>query len=129
MLNLLRHRAGLRGTIGVVAAYALALQVLFAGLAGAQMAAADPVGQSVICYGAETVDGDHGAQKPGTQRIHHVTCVVCGVVSLATPAPETATPVVFRVGVAAAYTSFVDRPPVAARRHDPKSAQGPPQTV
>jgi hypothetical protein len=126
MLNFLRQRAGLRGAIGVMAAYALALQMLLAGMAGAQMAAADPSGLFVTCYGAETADGGH---TPNTQRINHVTCVVCGVTSLAPPLPEAATPVVFRSGITAAYVPFDGRSPVAARRHDPKSAQGPPHTV
>jgi hypothetical protein len=130
MFKFLRQKAGLRGAIGVVAAYAFALQMLLTGLAGAQMAAADPTGQFVTCYGAE---GDHGASSndsgTNTPRVNHVTCVVCGVASLVPPLPEAANPVVFRSGVAAAYVSVYGRRHVADRRHDPKSAQGPPQTV
>jgi hypothetical protein len=129
MLNLLRQRARWRGAVGIMAAYALALQMLLAGMAGAQLAAADPAAQSVICYGAsDAAAADHG-QNPGAPRIHHVTCVVCGTVSLTPPLAEAATPVVFRAGTTAAYVSVDGRRHVAARRHEPKSARGPPQTV
>lgn len=127
MLNFLRQKAGLRGAIGVVAAYALALQMLLAGMAGAQMAAADPAGLSVLCYTTgDSSESGHG--KTGAP-VHHVTCVVCSVAPLAPPLPETATPAVFRVGLTTAYVSARHVAAPTERQHNPKSSQGPPQTA
>jgi hypothetical protein len=128
MLNFLRQSTGLRGAIGVMAAYALALQMLLAGMAGAQMAAADPAALSVICYGA--TEGGHDTPSPNSGKpVNHVTCVVCSVASLAPQLPETATPVVVRFAMATAYVPARNAVHTAARRHDPKSSQGPPQTA
>jgi hypothetical protein len=72
----LRHlaRKG-RPWIAMIAAYAVALQMLLAAAVAGQMAAAAPGEASPICYGltAPTDAPGHGDQAP----VHQAACILC----------------------------------------------------
>jgi hypothetical protein len=79
MLRPFRARRGLRPWVAVVAAYALALQVLLSGLAaGHVMAAADASAGElfVICHGSGNgASNDQGL--PGEPQLPRPPCVLC----------------------------------------------------
>ena len=72
--------ARFRAAIGLIAAYAIALQTLFAAFAPlpAHAQAADIAGWHVLCFGsgnAVPTDGDPAAPAPASGKFH---CVLCG---------------------------------------------------
>jgi hypothetical protein len=85
VLQQCRHRAGWRPWIAMVAAYALALQLLLAGLAAAHQVAASGDAAAgdlfVICHAGDGLAGDaDGTGKPPLPRS---TCVLCTLTSTA----------------------------------------------
>jgi Protein of unknown function (DUF2946) len=79
MLRPLRARRGMRSWVAMVAAYALALQVLLSGLAaGGLLAAADASAGElfVICHGSGNgPSNDQGL--PDDPQLPHAPCVLC----------------------------------------------------
>ncbi|RAI27682.1 hypothetical protein CH338_29870, partial [Rhodoplanes elegans] len=88
MVRRLRHPA-LKRAVGLLAAYALALQMLLAGMVATEMAAAGD-GAAALCFGtagaADTtgVDGA-GTSAPAGAPHTHPPCAVCAFASLAPP--------------------------------------------
>lgn len=123
MLQFLRRPRTLNRVATVVAAYALVLQALFAGMAATQMAAAAPADGFVLCYGG--VDTDHG----DAPRLHH-TCAICTFAAHAPPLPNgVATAAPLDLGTAEVTPPISDAPATVARRHTPRTSQGPPQAA
>jgi hypothetical protein len=120
------HRHGLRGTVGVAAAFVLALQMLLAGVLATQMAVAAPAGPSAICYGE-----GHGtdSDSPSKSRIYHASCAVCTLASFAPPVPDAAPSLTVVATVHAVVHPLRNVSPLADRHHDPRSSQGPPQAA
>ena len=76
----------LRPLIAVLTAYALALQVLLAGV-GAALApanAGDAFDLSVICH----TDQEESPAAPGAKHTHQSCCILCGVSLLSVPPPS-----------------------------------------
>ncbi|MBR1219253.1 hypothetical protein JQ557_14715 [Bradyrhizobium sp. U87765 SZCCT0131] len=109
------------------AAHALALQLLFAGVVATQMAVAQAADGSVFC-----LDGGHGAApgsgQPATD-LHHVPCAICAFAATAAPLPQTAAIAAPRLLAHTIVPRADDLSVAAARRHDPRSSQGPPRHV
>lgn len=111
----------------MIAAYALALQMLVSGAAASQMAATASSGSFPICFGA-TVAADGTGQGDQTP-IHQAPCIVCAA-ALAAPVDIPhfdATPAYSGTGVVLAPNTaqvFLPAPPPS-----PRLSQGPPQTV
>ena len=123
VLQFLRRPRTLNRVATVVAAYALVLQALFAGMAATQMAAAAPADGFVLCYGG--VDTDHG----DAPRLHH-TCAICTFAAHAPPLPNgVATAAPLDLGTAEVTPPISDAPATVARRHTPRTSQGPPQAA
>jgi hypothetical protein len=120
----LRANRWLRSAAGIGCAYALALQMLLAGVVATQMAVAEPA-NAVICYGNHSGDGG----TSGGERIHHAACVVCALASLAAPACDATQAYPLRLAVTADIHFISALPAHAGRRHTPRSSQGPPATA
>ncbi|TAK47309.1 MAG: DUF2946 domain-containing protein [Xanthobacteraceae bacterium] len=128
MLARLRGKGWLRGAIGVATAFVFAVQMLMAGIAATQMATAGPFDSSAICYGGHSSD-DNGAGSP-TKQINHATCVICVLASFSAPLPSKVEP----AHPIEAFVTAADRPAAqirlaTSRNHNPRTSQGPPQTV
>lgn len=114
-----------RPWIAMIAAYAVALQMLLTAAVASQMAAV-PSGSSPICYGAALTDG---AGHDGVMPLHQASCVLCsiGLSASVDPVVASVTPayccqdVVFEDQ--ATSSSLAQAPP------SPRLSQGPPQTV
>ena len=118
----------LKKTVTVLAIYAVALNVVFLGLAPAGPAAAnDPF--SVICHSIAGAAGDEAPAKSGLVPGH--ACEHCNLCSAAEPPP--APDVGLAVDLAPSRILQVLLPASAARRagltSDPKLARGPPQQM
>ena len=122
MSNILARRVVLRSAVSILAAYAIALQMLLASLAAAQMAAADPPGMSALCEGGGSAGLDRA--KMGWP-VSHAACAVCTIGSFA-PGASPPQLVVSRLVAAAPYAAPTDPRRAATRRHDACSARGPP---
>jgi hypothetical protein len=124
----LRRKAWLRGAIGVVAAYVLALQTLLAGIVATQMAVGDPANPFVICYGS----GDNGStesaplDKPRAH-VDHANCAICTFAASSPPIPRS--PAIARITVAVSFGTVAPAPAIGNDRHNPRSSQGPPQSA
>jgi hypothetical protein len=119
------QRPRLKSVIGIACAYALALQIVLAGIGAAQIVATDPASQVAICYSGSQDDRDGPSNAP----IDHATCVVCAFVSCA---PLLAGPASLPGVVLGAEVAFqpTPRPYRGTKKdHDPRSSQGPPPTV
>ena len=121
------HRL-LRKIVTVLAIYAVALNVIFLGLAPAgPVAANDPF--SVICHSIAAAAGDETPAKPGLLPGH--ACEHCNLCSASEPPP--APDVALAIDLRPARILDIPRP-VSAPRHagltsDPKLARGPPQQM
>jgi hypothetical protein len=106
-----------RAAVGLIAAYAVALQTLFAAFATLPVHAAGGVDFSqVICFGnASAPAGDDGAPAPASGKLHCVLCVASGAAAIL---PE---PAASAVAPTAALSRFAPVPvdlllaPVAPR--------------
>jgi hypothetical protein len=119
-------RSMLRKAIALVAIYAIALNVVFLGLAPAGPAAgSDPF--SVICHSIAAAEGDEAPAKPGLLPGH--ACEHCNLCSATEPPP--APDVALAIDLAPAGVLHVLRPVSALSRagltSDPKLARGPPR--
>lgn len=121
------RRTRVRTVVGLLAAYAVALQTLFAAFAPLPATAqgADFSTLSVICFGSgnPTGDGDGGARASG--KFH---CVLCGVpAALAAILPETDDAITRRVSAVA----FAPTPDIAPAWRPLRAgfARAPPLTV
>lgn len=115
-----------RPWIAMIAAYAVALQMLLSAAVASQMAAA-PSGPGPICYGA-AVTAD-GTGHDGTVPLHQPSCILCTVglsapVDLAIPSVA---PACFDKGVV--VESYAVSPSLAQAPPSPRLSQGPPQTA
>lgn len=114
--------------MALAAAHALALQLLLAGIVATQMAIA-PAADAAAMLCAEL---GHGGSPDGGQPatgLHHVPCVICAFAAAAAPLPEAGALDAPRA-LAHAIERHEDTAAIAtARRHDPRSSQGPPLNV
>lgn len=110
----------------MIAAYAVALQMLLSAAVASQMAAA-PSGPGPICYGAAlTTDG---AGQDGVMPVHQASCILCSIglsapVDLAVPSAAPA-----YCGKGVIVESRAANPSLAQAPPSPRLSQGPPQTV
>jgi hypothetical protein len=109
-------RARIRAAIGLIAAYAIALQTLFAAFAPLPAHAAGVDFGQVICFGSGNAPGgDDGAPAPASGKLH---CVLCVATSAAAILPE---PVSCPLARSATLSQLVPAPaalflaPIAAR--------------
>ncbi|MDC7785668.1 hypothetical protein PQJ75_06155 [Rhodoplanes sp. TEM] len=111
--------------VGLVAAYALALQMLLAGIVATQMAVSGDSALATLCFGTgDTPDGSGTTPAPAT----HSPCAICAFTSATPPLPATAglaLPQACRRIRRRARTT----PRRRARRRDPRSSRGPPPAV
>ena len=129
MTGLLAH-SRMRAATGLIAAYAIALQTLFAAFAPlpAHANAADIAAWNVLCFGSgnasPTGDGDPAA--PASGAFH---CVLCGAAFAAAILPEGG--VAAASPLSAVAVLFPDAPASRAAQHDARagSARAPPLTV
>ncbi|MFN3349664.1 DUF2946 family protein [Pseudorhodoplanes sp.] len=125
----LRESGRFRAAIGLIAAYAIALQALFAAFAPlpAHAKPADIASWSALCFGGGNPSPDGDPAAPASGKFH---CVLCGsALAAAAILPEPATnaaPV-----LAAAGVLFGTAPQAAPARQAirPGQARAPPLTV
>jgi hypothetical protein len=126
VLEFFRRNIHLRSCVAIVAAYAMALQMLLASIA--PMPAATPAlgGESfVICHGnGDSPADDQGKTAPA---VRHLACVMCSMVSFAPSFAEAFTTAVLLVARAAPFDISQAILTAHGRRHDPRTSQGPPQ--
>ena len=114
--------------VTVLAIYAVALNVIFLGLAPAGPAAAtDPF--SVICHSIAAAAGDEAPAKPGLLPGH--ACEHCNLCSATAPppAPDVALVIALRPALILDVLRPVSAPRRAGLTSDPKLARGPPRFV
>jgi hypothetical protein len=124
----LRHikRKG-RPWIAMMAAYAIALQMMLSAAVASQMEATPSSGPFPICYGAGL--SNDGSGQGDTALVHQASCVLC---SMGLSAPVDVVP--SAVGPVCCGTGIVIEA-VAARAHlpqappSPRLSQGPPQSA
>lgn len=116
-----------RPWIAMIAAYAVALQMLLSAAVASQMAAAAPSGASPICYGASLAGG--GTGQGDAVLLHEASCILCSIglsapvdLAVASVAPAYCVRCMIVEDVAAS-PSLAQAPP------SPRLSQGPPQTV
>jgi hypothetical protein len=107
---------------GILAAYALALQILLSGIIATQMAVGGAGGAAQICFGGGQPSDD------GNAPVAHVSCAVCAFASACPPLPSVSqvAAVSFRASPAPRLTS---EPSIARPWRDIHSARGPPEAV
>ena len=130
MKGLFTH-ARMRAAVGLIAAYAIALQTLFAAFAPlpANASGADFDQLSVICFGSggNTVPSDDGGAPQHSAKYH---CVLCGsLLAGAALIPDMASGPVRRDVTVAAYISFPTATPTIATPARDGPARAPPLTV
>lgn len=89
----LRERARFRAAIGLIAAYAIALQTLFAAFAPipAHAQAADVAGWSVLCFGSgNAAPADSDPAAPASGKFHCVLCSSALAAAAVLPEPAAA---------------------------------------
>ena len=125
--------ARFRAAIGLIAAYAIALQTLFAALAPlpAHAQAGDIAGLHVLCFGsgnsAQSDTGDPDAPAPASGKFH---CVLCGTFAAAAAIlPEAAA--AFAPHDAIIVVLYPPAPDFAPARHAVRTgpARAPPLTA
>ena len=110
----------------MVAAYAVALQMLFTGMVVGDLAAAAPANDPfVICFGSHHAPSDD--QQPASPPAHHQNCVLC---SLATAAAAILPGVASDIrrpgpGISVRWAPFARL--VVVKHSTPRLSQGPPQ--
>jgi len=116
----------LRAIIGVIAAYAIALQAVLTAVVATGMAVAPPSDPAVIC--SSQLDGAAADHQPaGPAHTAHQACIVCAFAWAAAVPPSRAT--IAFVQIAATAVSW-ERTSVSIhlpRQRSPQVSQGPPQ--
>ena len=113
----------LRSAVGLVAAYAIALQALLSGILTAERASADPL--SIIC--ASDYSDDSGG-LPQHEDHDCGPCVLpCGANPTLTPS-STVLPLAPVKGATPCLTSSFEALP-SASRHQPQAARAPPSSI
>ncbi len=114
-----------RPWIAMIAAYAVALQMLLTAAVAGQMAAAPP-GSSPICYGAALNDGEG---QNGVMPLHQASCILCsmGLSTSVDPVVVSVTPAYCCQDVV--FEDQATSPSLAQAPPSPRLSQGPPQTV
>lgn len=132
VMSRLLSRGRIRAAIGLIAAYAIALQTLFAALAPLPVNAqgADFAGWHILCFGSGSTTTDSGnpdAPAPVSGKFH---CVLCGSVASAAilPGPVTAVPAPAEIVSAVLFAPAPDLA-LAWRHVRAGSARAPPLTV
>jgi len=132
MTGLLAH-SRMRAATGLIAAYAIALQTLFAAFAPlpANAQAGDFAGWHVFCFGsgntAPTDDGDPDAPPPASGKYH---CILCGTMAaVAAILPEAVAALARHDAVS--ILVFAPEPDFVPARYAARagSARAPPLTV
>ena len=124
-------RGRMRAAVGLIAAYAIALQTLLAAFAPlpANASGADFDQLSVICFGGSgnTTPSDDGGAPQHSAKFH---CVLCGsLLAGAAIIPEMASAPVRRDATVAAYISSPAETPIAAAPVRAGPTRAPPTTV
>lgn len=117
----------LRGAVGILVGYALALQLLLAGVVASRMALADPANPFEICLSdsVEHAPGDDSGKSSGI--VVHQKCVVCALAAYAPPLADAPSQPAFDATQSNAEPWPVAIPtPGLDERHHPRSSQGPP---
>lgn len=111
--------------VAMIAAYAVALQMLLTAAVAGQMAAAPP-GSSPICYGAALT---HGEEQDGVTPLYQASCILCsvGLSTSADPVVASVTPAYCWKDVF--FEDHAASPSLAQAPPSPRLSQGPPQTV
>lgn len=124
-------RGRMRAAVGLIAAYAIALQTLFAAFAPlpANASGADFGQMSVICFGSvgNTTPSDDGGAPQHSAKLH---CVLCG--SLLAGAALTPDPVAVPVRLDAISVAYLSSPGEIVKSAGPARAglsRAPPLTV
>ena len=122
-----RHRVRMRPWIAMVAAYAVALQLLLSGfVASHSLIALSGNDPAVICFGVDT-DGSGSPQTPGTQQDHSTCCLLCIAWSGGLP-PRSNDAIAAPRHVDRAGRPAIARTDLVAPRHSsPRQSQGPPR--
>ena len=124
-------RGRLRAAVGLIAAYAIALQTLFAAFAPlpANASGADFDQLAVICFGSggNTTSSDDGGAPQHSAKYH---CVLCGsLLAGAALIPDMASAPVRRYATVAAYISSPTETPTIATPARAGLSRAPPLTV
>jgi len=116
-----------RAWVGVVAAYALALQTLLTAVVATRMAAA-PSDSFTICL-ANSDQSDDQHQPTGTTHPAHQTCIICSYASTAAVPPSAVTIAFVLIGDATVSWQTPRTPVVLSKQRSPQVSQGPPQAA
>ena len=114
----------LRVWAAIVAAYALVLQTLLAGIVVAHAAAVRPGDSFVVC--TSSPPGAAGAHDPTKGPNHRDACDACVLATASTATMPGCQGPMFRLGSATAVTPAASTPFRAGTLCSPKSARGPP---
>lgn len=117
----------LRGAVGIAVSYALALQLLLAGVVATRMALADPANPFEICVSGnvEHMPGDASGKSSGA--VIHQQCVVCALAAYAPPLADAPSQPAFDATLFNTEPwSVAPQTPGSDERHQPRSSQGPP---
>ncbi|MGJ5205699.1 DUF2946 family protein [Bradyrhizobium sp. HKCCYLR20261] len=113
-----------RRTVGILAAYLIALQMVLAGAMSAQMAAAAANDLGVICT---DIDGTvHGTSAPDSAVLHKDFCAVCAFAAHAAPVPTPVAALLLRSASELRLASFAAWAARDSRLREPRLSQGPP---
>jgi hypothetical protein len=123
-------RTRARAAIGLIAAYAIALQTLFAAFAPLPVNAAGIDFTQVICFGSGNASGpagdDSNAPAPASGKFHCVLCVSQAAAAIL-PEPETGLPA--RSAIAAIFAPAAADFLLAPAQAQSGPARAPPLTV
>jgi hypothetical protein len=108
----------------MVAAYAVALQMLLTCMVGGVAAPAS--GDAfAICYGSH--DGTPNDQKPADRSSHHQHCALCSLANAAADVPPHDLGGILQDRFGSSVYWLVTQHIVVAKRRSPQLSQGPPQ--
>ena len=116
-----------RTWVGVVAAYALALQTFLTAVVATKMAAA-PSDSFTICLANSDQSGDQH-QPTGTTHPAHQTCIICSYASTAAVPPSPVTIAFVWVSDAPASWQMPRTSASLGKQRSPQVPQGPPQAA
>jgi hypothetical protein len=114
-----------RAWVGVVAAYALALQTLLTAVVATKMAAASS-DSFTICLANSDQTGDQH-QPTGAAHPAHQNCIICSHASTAAVPPSPVTIAFAWIGEATVSWQMLRAPASLSKQRSPQVPQGPPQ--